>query len=238
MTTDIGNLNIRSSIFTIYSSLSLVSHIIYVYKIYIKCRWWQTFLVALVVYSAWASPFELAFRSASTGKLMIVDLIVDAFFAVDIILTFFVAYVDKSTYLLVVDHKKIALRFAALFIFFYLFYLFFFPFSVHIWLFSNLDHRQKYIIKNFNSTLFNCLWAFNYLRNIHPIIFISIWRFTLINVIRYLTRLWLPMDIASTLPFQLIYRILTGNVNSGEVFGFLNLLRLWRLRRVAELFKR
>lgn len=77
---------------------------------YIICRLWQTFLVALVVYSAWASPFELAFRELLVGSLLPVDLLVDAFFAVDIILTFFVAYLDTSTYLLVDDHKKIALR--------------------------------------------------------------------------------------------------------------------------------
>lgn len=76
-----------------------------------KCRLWQAFLVLLVVYSAWSSPFELAFSKASTGALLPVDLVVDAFFAIDIILTFFVAYLDKSTYLLVEEHKKIALRY-------------------------------------------------------------------------------------------------------------------------------
>nr|GMD47675.1 potassium channel KAT3-like [Ipomoea batatas] len=76
-----------------------------------RYRVWQVFLVILVVYSAWASPFELAFRKVATGSFQPVDLVVDAFFGVDIILTFFVAYLDKSTYLLVDDHKKIALRF-------------------------------------------------------------------------------------------------------------------------------
>lgn len=76
----------------------------------ILCRIWQTFLVVLVVYSAWASPFELAFKNVSTGSLLPVDLVVDAFFALDIVLTFFVAYLDKSTYLLVDNHKKIAIR--------------------------------------------------------------------------------------------------------------------------------
>ncbi|KAK9273305.1 hypothetical protein L1049_018112 [Liquidambar formosana] len=47
---------------------------------------------------------------------------------------------------------------------------------------------------------------------------------------RYVTKLWFPMDIASTLPFQLMLR--------GEAFGFLSLLRLWRLWRVSELFSR
>ncbi|KAK2661144.1 hypothetical protein Ddye_007677 [Dipteronia dyeriana] len=129
-----------------------------------RYRWWQAFLVVLVVYSAWASPFELAFRKAASGSLMVVDLVVDAFFAADIVLTFFVAYLDKSTYLLVTDHDKIATR--------------------------------------------------------------------------YVTRIWFTMDVASTLPFQFIYRILTGKMQNGDVFGFLNLLRLWRLRRVSELFKR
>lgn len=80
------------------------------------CRWWQTFLVVLVVYSAWSSPFELAFRKMSTSALMPVDLVVDALFGIDIILTFFVAYLDKSTYLLVEDHNKIATRYVCTYI--------------------------------------------------------------------------------------------------------------------------
>lgn len=129
-----------------------------------RYRWWQTFLVVLVVYSAWASPFELAFKKTSTGVLLPIDLIVDAFFAIDIILTFFVAYLDKSTYLLVDHHAKIAMR--------------------------------------------------------------------------YISHLWFPMDVASTLPFQTLYRVFTGRTSHGQAFGFLNMLRLWRLRRVSEFFSR
>lgn len=66
--------------------------------------------MALVVYSAWASPFELAFKRVAIRSLLPVDLVIDAFFAIDIILTYFVAYLDNSTYLLVDDHKKIAIR--------------------------------------------------------------------------------------------------------------------------------
>ncbi|KAI4341851.1 hypothetical protein MLD38_026525 [Melastoma candidum] len=140
----------------------LRKHVVFPYDR--RYRLWQTFLVLLVVYSAWASPFELAFKKATTGTLMFIDLVVDGFFAADIVLTFFVAYLDKSTYLLVDDHKKIAAR--------------------------------------------------------------------------YVTRIYFPMDVASTLPFQVIYRVLTGKMHQGRVFGFLNLLRLWRLRRVSELFSR
>lgn len=59
---------------------------------YIICRLWQTFLVALVVYSAWASPFELAFRELLVGSLLPVELLCGWY------------------NLLVDDHKKIALR--------------------------------------------------------------------------------------------------------------------------------
>nr|KAJ0217263.1 hypothetical protein LSAT_V11C300112070 [Lactuca sativa] len=129
-----------------------------------RYRWWQAFLVVLVIYSAWSSPFELAFKDVATGSLMYIDLVVDLFFTIDIILTFFVAYLDKTTYLLVDDHKKIA--------------------------------------------------------------------------IRYVTHMMFPMDVASTLPFQSLYRLFTGKLHHGQAFGFLNLLRLWRLRRVSELFSR
>ncbi|KAJ1420166.1 RmlC-like jelly roll fold [Sesbania bispinosa] len=118
--------------------------------------------LALVVYSAWASPFELAFREMSIGPLLIADLVVDVFFAVDIVLTFFVAYLDKSTYFLVDNHKKIATR--------------------------------------------------------------------------YVKKLHFAMDLASTVPFQQIYQIITGKPHRNEFFAFLNLLRLWRLRRVSQLF--
>ncbi|KAL5975147.1 Potassium channel kat3 [Asimina triloba] len=129
-----------------------------------RYRWWQLFLVVLVIYSAWSAPFELAFKKVSLGSLLPVDLVVDAFFAADIVMTFFVAYLDKSTYLLVDDHKKIA--------------------------------------------------------------------------VRYVSGMWFTMDLASTLPFQFMYSILTAKEQRGEVFGFLNFLRLWRLRRVSDLFSR
>ncbi|KAH0642570.1 hypothetical protein KY290_035305 [Solanum tuberosum] len=129
-----------------------------------RYRIWQTFLVILVVYSAWSSPFELAFKKAASGGLLPVDLLVDAFFAIDILLTFFVAYLDKTTYLLIDHHNKIAFR--------------------------------------------------------------------------YVTHLGFPMDVASTIPFQPIYQFFNGKKQEGDIFGFLNLLRLWRLRRVSKFFSR
>lgn len=69
------------------------------------------FLIVLVIYSAWVCPFGIAFQKVGSGLFIIIDLVVNVFFAFDITLTFFVAYMDSSTCLLVDDWKKIAKRF-------------------------------------------------------------------------------------------------------------------------------
>ncbi|XP_057807439.1 potassium channel AKT2/3 [Salvia miltiorrhiza] len=77
-----------------------------------RYRCWETLMVVMVVYSAWVCPFEIAFlNSKPSPPLYIADNIVDIFFALDIILTFFVAYIDSTTQLLVLDSKKIAKRY-------------------------------------------------------------------------------------------------------------------------------
>jgi len=129
-------------------------------QLLILCRSWETFLIILVVYSAWVSPFEFGFIRKPTGGLAIVDNVVNAFFAVDIILTFFVAYLDRMTYLLEDDPKRIA------------------------------------------------------------------WRYT---------TSWFVLDVASTIPTEFARKILPPNLRS---YGFFNMLRLWRLRRVSSLFAR
>uniref|UniRef100_A0A0D3ETD7 Potassium channel n=1 Tax=Oryza barthii TaxID=65489 RepID=A0A0D3ETD7_9ORYZ len=65
-------------------------------------RWWQKFLIVLVLYTAWASPFELAMEKSASAALAVTELVVDAFFAVDIAVSFFVAYRDASTGLLMI----------------------------------------------------------------------------------------------------------------------------------------
>ncbi|CAN7060462.1 hypothetical protein IGI04_016089 [Brassica rapa subsp. trilocularis] len=76
-----------------------------------KYRIWEAFLVVLVVYTAWVSPFEFGFLRKPRPPLSITDNIVNGFFAIDIIMTFFVGYLDKSTYLLVDDRKMIAFKY-------------------------------------------------------------------------------------------------------------------------------
>lgn len=77
----------------------------------ILCRSWETVLVILVIYTAWVSPFEFGFLPKPAMALSIADNVVNAFFAVDIVLTFSVAYRDRTTFLLVDDRKKIAWKY-------------------------------------------------------------------------------------------------------------------------------
>ncbi|XP_057738008.1 potassium channel KAT3 [Arachis stenosperma] len=127
-----------------------------------RYRAWEMLLVVLVVYSAWICPFEFAFLTYKQDTLFIIDNIVNGFFAVDIILTFFVAYLDSHSYLLVDDPKKIAIRYIST---------------------------------------------------------------------------WFAFDVCSTAPFQPITLLFTNH--SSEIgFKVLNMLRLWRLRRVSSLFAR
>lgn len=76
-----------------------------------RYRCWGTIMAVLVAYSLWVYPFEVAFLNSSPYRaLYIADNVVDLFFSVDIVLTFFVAYIDSRTQLLVRDRRKIARR--------------------------------------------------------------------------------------------------------------------------------
>ncbi|XP_052179518.1 potassium channel KAT1-like [Diospyros lotus] len=127
-----------------------------------RYRAWEMFLVVLVIYSAWICPFEFAFLTYKQDVLFIFDNIVNGFFAIDIILTFFVAYLDSQSYLLIDDPKRIAVRYIST---------------------------------------------------------------------------WFIFDICSTAPFQPL-GVLFKEHNDGLGFKILNMLRLWRLRRVSSLFAR
>uniref|UniRef100_A0A804MY08 Potassium channel n=1 Tax=Zea mays TaxID=4577 RepID=A0A804MY08_MAIZE len=125
-------------------------------------RTWETFLLVLVVYSAWICPFELAFLRHLSWVLFLVENIVNSFFAIDIILTFFLAYLDKKSYLLVDNPKRIAARYISS---------------------------------------------------------------------------WFIFDVCSTIPYQAFGLLFKKHAN-GLAYRILNMLRLWRLRRLSDLFAR
>lgn len=106
------------------------------------------------------SPFEFGFLESPKGRLSITDNVVNGIFAIDIILTFFVAYVDKATYILIDSPKMIA------------------------------------------------------------------WRYM---------KTWLVFDVISTIPSELARCVLPHPL---QAYGYFNMLRLWRLRRVSAMFSR
>uniref|UniRef100_A0ACD5TFD3 Uncharacterized protein n=1 Tax=Avena sativa TaxID=4498 RepID=A0ACD5TFD3_AVESA len=129
-----------------------------------RYRCWETFMVILVAYSAWVYPFEVAFMNASPkGGLEFADIVVDLFFAVDIVLTFFVAFIDSKTQLLVRNRKMITFRYLKTFFF---------------------------------------------------------------------------LDVVSTIPFQGLAYLATGEVREGLAYSVLGVFRLWRLRKVKQFFTR
>ncbi|KAL3676271.1 hypothetical protein R1sor_026219 [Riccia sorocarpa] len=160
-----------------------------------RYRLWQHFLVPLVIYSAWVAPFEFGFLENPDRSLAIADNVDNLFFGVDILVTFFVAYVDKTTYLLVDDRRK-----------------------------------MHYGIPNFSS-LFIASQAE------HEVPVLSLRQILRIAATTYLST-WFLLDVASTVPFSLVTFIFTGNYGRGFTYSLLNMLRLWRLRRVSALFSK
>ncbi|KAE8690627.1 Potassium channel AKT2/3 [Hibiscus syriacus] len=129
-----------------------------------RYRCWETFMVMLVYHLAFVYPFEIAFLTpVPPVALYVADTVANSFFAVDIVLTFLVAYIDSTTQLLVLDREKIAKR--------------------------------------------------------------------------YLST-WFIMDLASTIPFEALIRLLFTKSKLGLSYSCLELLRFWRLRRVKEFFTR
>lgn len=115
-----------------------------------RYKGWDVFLVLLVFYTAWASPFQFGFLERPQGLIAILDNITNFFFAIDIILTFFVIYT------MIDDPKRIT------------------------------------------------------------------WRYIKSGFI---------FDLISTIPSEALPHIL-------QSYGYLSMLRLWRLRRVSAMFAR
>ncbi|GAB2232518.1 hypothetical protein Droror1_Dr00011555 [Drosera rotundifolia] len=113
-----------------------------------RYQYWETFLIFLVLYTAWVSPFEFGFIDKPRKPLSIIDNVVNFFFALDIILTFFVAYLDKTTYLLVDEPKKIAKKYV---------------FSFRVWL-DVLSTIPSELIQKITPKLGQAYGLFNMLR--------------------------------------------------------------------------
>ncbi|KAG6428608.1 hypothetical protein SASPL_112861 [Salvia splendens] len=73
---------------------------------------WQLLLALLVISSAAVPPAEMVLDNEGWSLLSVADNICNILFGIDIILTFFVAYVDEYTHRIVDDHRKIATKYA------------------------------------------------------------------------------------------------------------------------------
>lgn len=71
---------------------------------------WEQVIILFAAYSAVITPFEFAFFNVPPAGLRIFDNVINIFFLAEIVLTFFVAYKNKKTYLFVTDHQTIALK--------------------------------------------------------------------------------------------------------------------------------
>ncbi|KAJ7553359.1 hypothetical protein O6H91_06G095000 [Diphasiastrum complanatum] len=75
-------------------------------------QWWIKLVLVWAVYSSFFTPLEFGFFQGLPRHLWLLDLLAQLVFLADIIVTFFVAYKDESTYKMVVDHRSIASRYA------------------------------------------------------------------------------------------------------------------------------
>lgn len=59
----------------------------------------------------------------------------------------------------------------------------------------------------------------------------------MLDQLRYLSTFFI-MDVASTIPFQGLAYLATGEVRESAAYSLLGILRLWRLRKVKQFFTR
>jgi hypothetical protein len=73
---------------------------------------WDIICVVLLIYSIFEIPFSISFRSEVCDISMVdnINLLVDCFFCIDCVFTFFTSFVDKETGIVVVDHAVIVHR--------------------------------------------------------------------------------------------------------------------------------
>jgi len=81
------------------------NHLVIIHFFFLLYRKLQYFLAVLSLYTCSVSLFLKSFIAPLPLYVVIIETVVNVFFMVDIFLTFFVAYIDKTT-LEVVDKKK------------------------------------------------------------------------------------------------------------------------------------
>jgi hypothetical protein len=71
-------------------------------------RWWDLFIILLIVYVATVVPYRMAFDGEDNKNWRVWNNIMNASFALDTVLTFFTSYYDATTFEQVYNLRKIA----------------------------------------------------------------------------------------------------------------------------------
>ena len=71
---------------------------------------WNLLISIILLFTFFATPYRIAFVDKDDEAMLVIDYCIDAIFAIDIILNFFIAYYD-SDYILVDKRKDIALHY-------------------------------------------------------------------------------------------------------------------------------
>ncbi|KIZ07885.1 Potassium channel AKT1 [Monoraphidium neglectum] len=72
---------------------------------------WMQLQLAVAMYIIWVTPLRVGFNMPAEGVWFWVEGMIDAFFYIDLVLNFFVAYEDPVTGDIIADQRKIAVRY-------------------------------------------------------------------------------------------------------------------------------
>ena len=75
------------------------------------CKSWDLLMVALLIFTAIVTPFEVGFLEPKFDGLYVVNRFVDAGFVADMFVNFFLGYYDDEQATMIWDHKRIARKY-------------------------------------------------------------------------------------------------------------------------------
>ena len=75
------------------------------------CKNWDLLMVALLIFTALVTPFEVAFLSPSWDALFVINRLVDTGFVADMFVNFFLGYFDEEENCMVWDNKRIVKKY-------------------------------------------------------------------------------------------------------------------------------
>ncbi len=72
---------------------------------------WDFLIIAVLIFTAFVSPYRIAFVTVDTTPWIVIESIVDVIFFIDLVLNFFFAFYDETDEL-IDDRKEIMINYA------------------------------------------------------------------------------------------------------------------------------